>query len=125
MTSLEFFKAKNDAYISPKGLTALQAASPQSVLVVDVRIGPKPSRIKGALDIPEPEITQRLSSLPKDRLIVLYCWETWCSLAAKSAVPLLEAGFRVKEMFGGIAAWELLGLPTEKTNPTPSIQCDC
>lgn len=125
MTSLEFFKAKNDAYISPKGLTALQATSPQSVLVVDVRIGPKPTRIKGALDIPEPDITQRMATLPKDRLIVLYCWETWCSLAAKAAVPLLEAGFQVKEMFGGIAAWELLGLPTEKTKPAPPIQCDC
>jgi rhodanese-related sulfurtransferase len=54
-----------------------------------------------------------MAELPRDRLLVLYCWETTCSLAVKAAVPLLEAGFTVKEMYGGIAAWETMGFPTE------------
>ena len=90
-----------------------------------MRIGPRPTRIHGAIDLPEPEISARLDELPKDRLLVLYCWETWCSLATKAAIPLLEAGFTVQELFGGIAAWNALHLPTEATDGPKPIACEC
>lgn len=126
MTALDFFKAKQEATISPRGLLELQKNNPSKVLVVDVRIGPVPCRIKGAVAIPQSEILQRMEALPKDKLLVLYCWETWCSLAMKAAIPLLESGFEVKEMYGGIAAWESLKLPIEtQENPIPTIACDC
>ncbi len=125
MTALDYFKAKADAYISPRGLMAMQDAAPGSVVVVDVRIGPKPSKIKGAVELPETEIVARMGELPRDKLVVLYCWETWCSLATKAAIPLLEAGFRVKEMYGGIAAWDTLNLPTEPTNGAKPVTCAC
>ena len=51
--------------------------------------------------------------LPKDKLIVLYCWDTWCSLATTSALILLGHGYRVKELFGEVAAWKTLHLPEE------------
>ena len=115
ITVLDYFRAKNEATISPVGVEAMQKQAPGSLVLVDVRIGPVPTRIPGAVIIPEPEVVGRMGELPKDKLLVLYCWETWCSLATKAAIPLLEAGFRVKELFGGIAAWQALGMPVEKT----------
>jgi rhodanese-related sulfurtransferase len=126
MTGLDYFKAKRAATISPRGLFEIQQDSPANVLVVDVRVGPVPSRIRGAVAIPQTEIVQRMAELPRDKLIVLYCWETWCSLAMKAAIPLLEAGFKAKEMHGGIAAWELLKLPTDAEGSSKGIiECAC
>ena len=111
---LDYFKAKHEATISPVGVQAMRKEAPESFVIVDVRIGPVPTRIPGSVRIPEPEIASRMGELPRDRLLILYCWETWCSLASKAAVPLLEAGYNVKELFGGIAAWEAMKMPTEK-----------
>ena len=44
---------------------------------------------------------------------MLYCWDTWCSLATTSALILLGHGYREKELFGGVAAWKTLHLPEE------------
>ena len=114
ISALDYFKAKQEATISPMGVKEMQKAAPDSLLIVDVRIGSVPTRIPGAVIIPEPEVITRMGELPKDKLLVLYCWETWCSLATKAAIPLLENGFKVKELFGGIAAWQALGMPVEK-----------
>jgi rhodanese-related sulfurtransferase len=111
--------------ISPRELTARIAHDPASVLVIDVRIGPRPTRIPGAIDLPQPEISARLEELPKDRLLVLYCWETWCSLATKAAIPLLEPGSPSENCSGGIAAWNALHLPTEATDGAKPIACEC
>lgn len=125
MTTLEYFQAKLDATISPRGVTALRDHRPDSFVIVDVRIGPVPTVIPRAVRIPEPEISARMSELPKDKLLILYCWETWCSLAAKSAIPFLQAGHSVKELYGGIAAWESLHLPTDVIARPAAISCDC
>ncbi len=126
MTGLDYFKAKQAATISPRELFKIQQDSPADVLVVDVRIGSVPTRIRGAVAIPQNEIVQRMAELPNDKLLVLYCWETWCSLAMKAAIPLLESGFKVREMYGGIAAWEVLKLPTDaEGSPKGTIECAC
>jgi len=118
ITVLDYFKAKQEAYISPMGVKELQKSAPDSFVIVDTRIGPAPTRIPGTVVIPAPEIDARMGELPRDKLLVLYCWETWCSLATKAAIPLLEAGYRVKEMFGGIAAWEGMGFTVERSEET-------
>jgi rhodanese-related sulfurtransferase len=64
--------------------------------------------------LPQPDVANRHGELPKDKLIVLYCWDTWCSLATSAALVLLEHGHRVKELYGGIAAWETLRMPEEE-----------
>ncbi len=42
------------------------------------------------------------------------CWDTWCSLATSAALVLIGHGLRVKELYGGIAAWETLRMPEEE-----------
>jgi rhodanese-related sulfurtransferase len=113
MSALDYFKARIEATVSPMDVARMQESQAGSFVLIDVRIGPKPFKAKTAIEIPQNEIVTRMSELPKDKLLVLYCWETWCSLAVKAAIPLLEAGFNVKEMYGGIAAWKALDLPTE------------
>lgn len=123
MDTLDFFRAKAEAYISPMGVLELKKSLVPHVLV-DVRILPtdKPiDQIPEAIRIPANEIGNRMCDLPKDKLIVLYCWDTWCSLATKAAIPLLEEGFRVKELHGGVAAWRALGLSLTE----PAVGCRC
>jgi len=116
MSALEYFKLRLEATVSPMDTIGAMKEQPEDVYVVDVRVGP-PDLLKeviaGAVRIPQPEIESRMSELPSEKLIVLYCWDTWCSLAVKAAVPLLEAGLNVKELYGGMAAWNTMGLPTQ------------
>lgn len=124
----EFFKAKAAAYLSPMGIQAMPSRQDQEVVLVDVRV-PSPQltwRIPGSVAIPAPAIGAHLERLPKDKLIVPYCWDTWCGLATSAALVLLEHGYRVKELYGGVAAWKTLHLPEEQlaadatTTPTCS-----
>jgi rhodanese-related sulfurtransferase len=114
--ALDFFKAKAAAYISPMGVKAMLNRGTQDIVLVDVR-HPSPEltwRISGSLAIPATTMYDHLSEIPKDKLIVLYCWDTWCSLATTAAIILLEHGYRVKELYGGVAAWQSLHLPEEQ-----------
>jgi rhodanese-related sulfurtransferase len=121
MTALKYFQAKLDATIGPRTVSELVGTRPESLLLVDVRTGPTPTRIPGSAAIPQPEIIARMGELPKDKLLVLYSWDTWCNLATKAAVSLLQAGFFVKVLDGGIAAWESLRLPTESAEKLESV----
>ncbi|MDR3510170.1 MAG: rhodanese-like domain-containing protein [Caulobacteraceae bacterium] len=110
------FASKAAAYVSPMTIKDWWEEGRSDFVLVDARKRhPAPAkRIAGALWMPEPEVSERWAELPKDKLIVLYCWDTWCSLATTAALILLEHGYRVKELYGGIAAWETLRLPEEQ-----------
>jgi rhodanese-related sulfurtransferase len=111
---LNYFRTKQAAYASPMAVArALRSGAESAVVVVDVRnpVSPILTTIEGAIWIPEAQIKGRMSELPKDKTLVLVCWDTWCSLATSAAIPLLENGFQVKELNGGIAAWKILHLP--------------
>jgi rhodanese-related sulfurtransferase len=116
MDVLEYFKSRLEATVGPMDVMMALQHNPPSICVVDVRVGPAAmlkERIKGALQIPQTEILKRVAELPRDRILVLYCWDTWCSLAAQAAVVLLERGFKVKELSGGSRAWHAMRFPTE------------
>jgi rhodanese-related sulfurtransferase len=112
----DFFKARAAAYLSPMGVKALLDLGAQDMVLVDVRLpGPQLTwRIPGSISVPANAVADHLQELPDDKLIVLYCWDTWCSLATTAALVLLEQGYRVKELYGGVAAWRALRLPEEQ-----------
>jgi rhodanese-related sulfurtransferase len=113
--TIDYFRAKLEAYASPSKIQQWIAETRDDFILVDVR-NDNPhltTRIPGAMILPEREIKQRHQELPLDKLLVLYGWDSWCSLATSAAVPLLEKGYRVKELSGGIKAWQTLGLPEE------------
>ncbi len=111
----DFFRAKAAAYLSPMSVKAMLDQEDKDVVLVDVRLpGPQLTwRIPGSVAIPVTAIRDRSRELPKDKMIVLYCWDTWCSLATTAALVLLEQGYRVEELYGGVAAWQALRLPQQ------------
>lgn len=116
MNKLEYFKMKVEATISPMDYMQMSKSSPNKMVMVDVRNAPpqlKKTKIAGAIEIPQIELGTRLIELPKDKIIVVYCWDVWCNLAAKAAITLIENGFDVLELSGGIAAWNIMNMPTE------------
>lgn len=116
MTQLDFLKARLEATVSPMDYLTTTKASPDNFILVDVRNAPpnlKKVKIAGSIEIPEKDLTTRLNELPKGKIIIVYCWDVWCNLAAKASVILLEEGYSVKELYGGIAAWQTLNLPVE------------
>jgi rhodanese-related sulfurtransferase len=116
MNPLEYFKARLEATIGAVEVMEILASHPETICIVDVRNGPAEmlkDRIKGALQIPEVDIVKRVSELPKDKTLILYCWDVNCNLAARAAVVLLERGFKVRELCGGSRAWRLMRFPEE------------
>lgn len=90
------------------------------ILVVDTRSPEAYGRchVPGAINLPTRSITaETTASLPRDRVIVTYCWGPGCNGATKAAAKLAALGFRVKEMIGGIGYWRKEGLPVEGTSP--------
>jgi rhodanese-related sulfurtransferase len=92
------------------------AAGPpdRSPLTVDVR-APRErdqKRIAGSVSMPLNHLGERLSELPADRPLLVYCAGGYRSSIAASL--LQRHGFtQVSEIAGGIAAWETAKLPME------------
>ena len=86
----------------------------KSPLVVDVR-APREreqKRIAGSVGMPLNHLGERLSELPADRPLLVYCAGGYRSSIAASL--LQRHGFtQVSEIAGGIAAWEAAKLPME------------
>ena len=115
MDKLEFLKLQTELTIRPMDYLA-QAKSGTEFMLIDVRNAPphlKKEKIQGAIEIPLNNLASCLEELPKDKEIVVYCWDVWCNMAKKASIILLENHFKVRELSGGIAAWKTLGLSTE------------
>ncbi|MCP1146592.1 rhodanese-like domain-containing protein [Lysinibacillus endophyticus] len=130
MNALDYFNARLEATISPMDYLRLTQIDPDKYFLLDVRNGPlhvRSLKIKDANVIPEQELQARLNEIPKDKEIIVYCWDVWCNTAAKVAKFLLERGYMVKELTGGIAAWKEMNFPvsdsTQEVNMSDSCGC--
>lgn len=59
--------------------------------------------ICGAVHIPAEELMSRLEELPRDRLIVLYCYHG--SNSMRAARRLAQLGYEAADVYGGILAY--------------------
>src|SRR5205823_12849672 len=74
--------------------------------------------IPGSINLPSRSITAETAAvLPKDKVIVTYCWGPGCNASTKAAARLTALGFRVKELIGGIEYWQKEGYAVEGTQP--------
>ena len=72
--------------------------------------------LPGAMSLPHRTISrQAVAELPRDKVLVVYCWGPACNAGTKACAKLSELGFRVKEMIGGIEYWRHEGLQVEGT----------
>ena len=85
------------------------------------------SHIPGAVNIPHrtmsPATTARLD---KEALIVTYCDGIRCNGSTKGALNMVQLGFRVKELIGGLDCWRYDGYPVDGLEPMqPAGSCGC
>ncbi|QVY62499.1 rhodanese-like domain-containing protein [Cytobacillus gottheilii] len=130
MNALDYFNTRLEATISPMDYLRCAEANPEEYFLMDVRNGPEHVRsvtIKDAAVIPQQELQERLHEIPKDKEIIVYCWDVWCNTAAKAAAFLLERGYKVKELTGGISAWKEMNFPVSDFSAKihPSDRCGC
>jgi rhodanese-related sulfurtransferase len=62
--------------------------------------------IAGAISLPHRTMNAETTAhLPKDKVMVTYCWGPGCNSSTKGALRLASLGFRVKELIGGLEYW--------------------
>lgn len=112
------FEAKLAFETDPSDVRFDQQNAPGAFVVVDCR-GPESfakRHLPGAVNLPYRTIDAKTTaSLSKETPIVTYCTSVSCNASTKGAARLAALGFRVKEMVGGIDAWQAEGYPIERT----------
>ena len=72
--------------------------------------------IAGAMSLPHRSMNEETTAhLPKDKVLITYCWGPGCNGSTRGALRLAALGFRVKEMIGGLEYWLREGGPVEGT----------
>lgn len=69
--------------------------------------------LPGAINIPLPELEQRLSELTSQREIVAYCRGPYCVLSTGAVAMLRAQGLRAQRLADGFAQWRDAGLAVE------------
>ncbi len=102
----------------PSDVAAQLRDAPDQIVLVDTRSAEAfaDAHLPGAVSLPHATIdADALAALPPDALVVTYCWSISCNAATKGAARIAALGRPVKEMIGGIGAWEAEGFAVERT----------
>lgn len=106
----QLFQGSNNDHISPQDTyTELQSKTPPLLLDVRQQDEYKAGHVAGALLIPLDQLAKRQGELPKARAIVCICRSG--SRSGSASQLLREAGFNVRNVRGGLMAWQAAGLP--------------
>lgn len=77
--------------------------------------------IPGAVNLPHATIDERTTAdLDPTAIYVTYCWGPACNASTKAAANLAALGFQVKELVGGLEAWQAEGFPVH-TAPAVAV----
>jgi rhodanese-related sulfurtransferase len=91
------------------------AAGVAGLVVVDSRSAQawEQGHLPGAVHLPTGEIAARAAAeIPRDAVVVTYCWGPGCNGATRAALAFALLGYRVKEMIGGYEYWVREGFAT-------------
>ena len=125
---LRHYKAKLEYEIDPWDLNEALGRGDR-ILLVDTRSPEayRKSHIPGAMNIPHRTMsTATTAHLDKGALIVTYCDGIRCNGSTKGALNMLQLGFRVKELIGGIDCWRYDGFPVDGLEMVePAGSCGC
>lgn len=117
--------AARDAYLGPDDgqevtREELRArAQAGEVVVLDVRPEEEylAGHIPGAISIPVQELAGRITELPEDTEIVVYCRGAYCVLAYDVVRLLADRGRRALRLNDGMLEWRLADLPVATGEP--------
>jgi rhodanese-related sulfurtransferase len=106
---------------------ALEAG--ERVCVVDARSAEafRREHIPGAINIPHRTMSAETTrAIDGTALVVAYCDGIGCNASTKGALNLLQLGFRVKELIGGLDWWKRDGHPTHGEAASGGLgSCGC
>jgi rhodanese-related sulfurtransferase len=105
-------------------------SSGSKILVVDARSVEafQKEHIPGAINIPHRTMAESSTAhLDKGVLVVTYCDGIGCNASTKGALNMVNLGFYVKELIGGLDWWKRDGHETQGSDPKGSepIACGC
>jgi len=133
--SAAYLTAKLAYYIDAWDLAESCQRDSAECIILDVRSADhyRLGHIPGAINFPHREMNAlTLASLSKQAHYVTYCDGIGCNGSTKGAYNLAQAGFKVKELIGGLDFWRRDNHPIiegsePSTWPTDaaSIQCGC
>ena len=107
--------------IDPRAAAAATGAgAADGPLVVDVREPDEFTavRVEGSVLVPISQFAARHGELPKDRPLLMLCAAG--SRSTSATMYLLQNGWTdVRNITGGIGAWQQAGLPVRKGAPAP------
>lgn len=86
----------------------------EPIVLLDVRpaLEYAAGHIEGAVSVPLEELYDRLSELPPDRQVIVYCRGEYCALAYEAVRLLRAKGRHARRLAGGMLEWSLEGRPT-------------
>ncbi len=88
----------------------------KDLLLIDVR-DPKSfadGHVPGAVNLPLAEVENKFRQLPKDKLLVVYCWSAECLLAPRAALKMTQLELFPKIMRTGWSEWVATKKPVER-----------
>ncbi len=93
----------------------LERARDGLVTVLDVRPPEEyaAGHVRGAVNVPLPELERYLQALSPDQEIVAYCRGPHCVLAFDAVARLREKGLRARRLEDGYPVWKTAGFPVE------------
>ena len=117
----QLLRRLSQSRLEPEELKRLLDAGDQ-VYIVDLRhpleLLPDPFVLPGALHVSPEDLAARVSEIPRDRDIVLYCTCPSEATAAATALKLHRLGVeRVRPLKGGFDEWKRLGYPMDAIPP--------
>lgn len=101
----DFFAQKLAYTLGPVELTQMLAENKVKLIDVRRKVDFDEGHINGAISIPKDELNEKMNTLSKTDVHVLYCYNQQCHLAASAAFNLASAGYPVMELEGGIKTW--------------------
>jgi rhodanese-related sulfurtransferase/DNA-binding transcriptional ArsR family regulator len=116
--------AARDAYLGEDGAREITRdelhalAETSDVVVLDVRpvAEYEAGHIPGAVLIPAQDLADRITELPEDTEIVVYCRGEYCVLAYDAVRLLTDHGRRAIRLNDGMLEWRLADMPVHAGN---------
>ena len=129
ITQKDYYQAKLAYEMDSADLYEALAKDAQ-IVVVDGRSAGAYAQehIPGAISLPHREIGARSTkALDRSSIHVCYCDGIGCNASTKTALKLLELGFQVRELIGGLDWWKRDGYAThgEEVCTESGKECGC
>jgi rhodanese-related sulfurtransferase len=115
VATLAFAAEPAVSLVSQEALLARQQKGDPALFVLDVRTPEEfaAGHVPGAVNIPHDQVAARVTDVPKDKDVVIYCRSGRRSALAAEA--LAAKGYtRLGHLDGDMMAWEAKGLPVER-----------